>query len=153
MFCQAFVIGVRRIIKTLNPLHTNRLRNCTAIRFKNRTHVDGPLRSLHKLFEYLFTDAFLMLYYLSLLFDHDHQRMVALHLFHRFGIGFCIWKQLRFYFSPLLPGLAESRYDHIRTQGIGILPRLCFFFVLGNVADVSVVQELVVELGPDSPRF
>jgi hypothetical protein len=37
MFWQEVLIGVQRIIKTLNPLYANHARNYTAIRNHNRT--------------------------------------------------------------------------------------------------------------------
>jgi hypothetical protein len=43
MCCQAVVIGVRRIIKTRNPLLANCARNRTAIRTQNRTRGNRPL--------------------------------------------------------------------------------------------------------------
>jgi hypothetical protein len=42
-FVYDFLIGVRRIIETLNSLQANRTRNRTTIRTQNRTRVDGPL--------------------------------------------------------------------------------------------------------------
>jgi hypothetical protein len=44
MCLQAFVIGVKRIIKILNPFFANRAPNRTAICSQNQTRIYGPFK-------------------------------------------------------------------------------------------------------------